>query len=855
MFPTPPLGGNVWVVNMQPAAGISLDVNQTAVAIYKAGGVLKEDARTLQKQDVDSDCLPYLNEEVLTKMGIPTFGRRIKVLKAAQAVLAGTGAIQPMGATMSVSPPVAQVRASMSVTQPTPSPPAAVVRRQPEAAYQPEPSPPSSYAADADDDDDDEEDNDYIDPKVLEAEEKERKAAQGGGGGGDDLFATEDAGPADSFMAVKPWIGAMKEPTNPPKINLSAPSQQLAIDWVHGYRGFDSRSNLVYNALGEIVYPTAALVVIYKDKQQRYFQAHNDDIRCLAQHPTEKNLIATGQNATVVDGRSQPPSAFVWDSSNPGAKPFSMKMSRKDRAIRAVCFLADGESLVTVSNDDDHTIKLWDWRSEKLIVDERGGGKPIWGAKANPREATEFVTYGSKHLAFWTWNGRRLKDSQAKIGGKAQSFYSVAFSDGGLAVCGSKDGNAYVFKSGSLTKTIPMHPGAKLMTLESFQGGFISGGSDCTVRVWDNRLTQVVSHTFSNGVVSAVPSPDGSNLLVGTEGGDAFEIHDFMNIPPLQNDASLPESEVVTRGHGDGELWALAVARGGNNFVTAGEDNTICLWDVARHRMLKRAIITDKRGTAPKVKKASTTSSHPQNQCARGIAISPDRYTIVIGTNDGCITAFDTKTLTKKAYVDLNSYGKRNVRGQEGNWIEAISYSPTGRTIAVGTHGSVVCLLDANTFQVGGVLKASSSAITAIDWSEDGCFIQTNDLGYELLFYSVDENNLSKAKQVTSATAMRDVQWATHTCKLGWPVQGVFDPSQKGSDVNSVDVNVSKSLVVSGDDNGELKLYRYPCMKDAKSRVGTGHSSHVVTARFTLDEKYVLTTGGHDKSVIQWTLV
>ena len=106
------------------------------------------------------------------------------------------------------------------------------------------------------------------------------------------------------------------------------------------------------------------------------------------------------------------------------------------------------------------------------------------------------------------------------------------------------------------------------------------------------------------------------------------------------------------------------------------------------------------------------------------------------------------------------------------------------------------------------MLSKSSSAISSLDWSEDSSYIQTNDLGYELLFYSIDEDDLSKSKQVTSATAMRDVQWNTHTCKLGWPVQGVFDPSQGGQDINSVDVTPSKSLIATGDDNGDVKIFR-----------------------------------------------
>lgn len=575
----------------------------------------------------------------------------------------------------------------------------------------------------------------------------------------------------------------------------------------------------------------------------------------MAQHPRDKNLIASGQNATIVNGKSNPPSIQVWDSSNPeSGKVYNLKCTQSDRAIRCLSFTGDGKYLVSVSNDDNHTIKVWDWKNSKLICDAKGDANPIFGVRGNPKDPSEFVSVGTKHIMFWKFDGSSVKGKRASAGTKdPATFYSIAFSESGFAVAGAADGNAYVFKAGTVSKVFPWHPKGKVLSIEPFQGGFISGGSDKTVRVWDSKLSQTVVHTFSEWATAVFPSPNGSDLLVGTRAGDVFELKDFLSMTPLQGDADL---DAVTRGHADGELWALAVVKGGNNFVTAGEDNTICLWDVHKHKMLKRAIISDKAGKAPLIKKASTTSKHPTNQCARGIAISPDKRSIIVGTNNGEIAVFDTKTLVRKVLVDLNGFGKRNVKNQTGNWIQTIQFSPSGRTCAVGTHGSVVCLLDpADNYKCKGTLAKSSSAISSLDWSEDSSYIQTNDLGYELLFYAVDEDDLSKSKQVTNATSMRDVQWATHTCKLGWPVQGIFDPSQGGQDINSVDVNPSRTLIATGDDNGDVKLFRYPAQKGtAKADSYGGHSSHVVTTRFTPDEKFLISTGGHDLSIIQWAL-
>lgn len=42
-------------------------------------------------------------------------------------------------------------------------------------------------------------------------------------------------------MAVKPWIGALVAPSNPPPIDLSEPPRTLELEYVNGYRSEDSR--------------------------------------------------------------------------------------------------------------------------------------------------------------------------------------------------------------------------------------------------------------------------------------------------------------------------------------------------------------------------------------------------------------------------------------------------------------------------------------------------------------------------------------------------------------------------------------------------------------------------------------
>ena len=58
------------------------------------------------------------------------------------------------------------------------------------------------------------------------------------------LFEKVPPGEGDEFAAVKPWLGAIKEPKPKPKINKKAPKEKFEIDWVYGYRSEEARMNV-----------------------------------------------------------------------------------------------------------------------------------------------------------------------------------------------------------------------------------------------------------------------------------------------------------------------------------------------------------------------------------------------------------------------------------------------------------------------------------------------------------------------------------------------------------------------------------------------------------------------------------
>lgn len=69
-------------------------------------------------------------------------------------------------------------------------------------------------------------------------------------------------------------------PIHHPPIDNTAPEKKLQLQWVHGYRGLDTRKNLWVLPSGELLYFVAAVAVLYDrdEETQRHYTGHSEDI-------------------------------------------------------------------------------------------------------------------------------------------------------------------------------------------------------------------------------------------------------------------------------------------------------------------------------------------------------------------------------------------------------------------------------------------------------------------------------------------------------------------------------------------------------------------------------------------------
>lgn len=103
---------------------------------------------------------------------------------------------------------------------------------------------------------------------------------------------------------------------------------------------------------------------------------------------------------------------------------------------------------------------------------------------------------------------------------------------------------------------------------------------------------------------------------------------------------------------------------------------------------------------------------------------------------------------------------------------------------------------------------------------------------------------------------IKKIEWNSFTGVLGDEVNGIWEKYADKTDINASDANFEDQVIVTGDDFGLVKLFRFPSVKKgAKFRKYVGHSSHVTNVCFTSKKDRVISIGGADHGIFQWRFV
>ncbi|XP_070354635.1 echinoderm microtubule-associated protein-like 2 isoform X3 [Equus asinus] len=638
------------------------------------------------------------------------------------------------------------------------------------------------------------------------------------------IFSMAEEGSVKMFLRGRPVLMLIPDelaPTYSLDTRSEPPSSRLKLHWVYGYRGRDCRANLYLLPTGEIVYFVASVAVLYsvEEQRQRHYLGHNDDIKCLAVHP-DMVTIATGQVAgTTKEGKPLPPHVRIWDSVSLSTLHV-LGLGVFDRAVCCVGFSKSngGNLLCAVDESNDHMLSVWDWAKEAKVVDGKCSNEAVLVATFHPTDPTLLITCGKSHIYFWSLEGGSLSKRQGLFEKHEKPKYvlCVTFLEGGDVVTGDSGGNLYVWGKGGnrITQAVlGAHDGGVFGLCALRDGTLVSGGGrDRRVVLWgsDYSKLQEVEVPEDFGPVRTVAEGREDTLYVGTTRNSILQgsIHTGFSL--------------LIQGHVE-ELWGLAAHPSQAQFVTCGQDKLVHLWSAESHQPLWSRSIEDP---------------------ARSAGFHPSGSVLAVGTVTGRWLLLDTET---HDLVAIHTDGNEQ--------ISVVSFSPDGAYLAVGSHDNLVYVytVDQGGRKVSRLGKCSghSSFITHLDWAHDSSCFVTNSGDYEILYWDP-----ATCKQITSTDAVRNMEWATATCVLGFGVFGIWSEGADGTDINAVARSHDGKLLVSADDFGKVHLFSYPCCQPrASSHKYGGHSSHVTNVAFLWDDSVVLTTGGKDTSVLQWRVV
>ena len=357
-------------------------------------------------------------------------------------------------------------------------------------------------------------------------------------------------------------------------------------------------------------------------------------------------------------------------------------------------------------------------------------------------------------------------------------------------------------------------------------------------------------------------------VLIGTRSNEIFEME-----KPYGDAAPSTSQEIrpLVQGHHRDELWGLATHPFKRQFCTVGDDCTLRLWDIVRRGELCRASLPCMARACdfwPGPDEDDETFSSPEDkEKARAKCVVAVGFGGSVGKGrqkqDGQVRiyVFD-ETGAPDGSMKLSDKPPVE-RHHAHEWISDVKFSPNGKVLAVGSHDNSIYIYKVDSFfdkEDEGLLvfkldrpkvfNKHSSYITHFDFSTDNRYLQSNCGAYELLFCDVQTG-----RQETSATKLRDrrTQWATWTCTLGWPVQGIWPPCADGTDINAVARASTQDLVATADDFGKVKLFRYPCTEKGSNCLEfRGHSSHVTNIRWSAFDECLISTGGNDQCTFQW---
>jgi len=579
----------------------------------------------------------------------------------------------------------------------------------------------------------------------------------------------------------------------------SEPKVDYRLEYVYGYRAYDSRHNLHFISPTQIIYTAASFGIILDRTTNTQTFLYNEvkEFTCLSINP-KRTYVAIGQSKII----------SIWNIE--GYQLKSPISKYKTQSIVQYCAWSyDSEYIALI---DRLNICVMIVNTGEVILNKQSKGL-LYACWSMKEKDYLFATCGLRGIEFWQPDGSSIR-------GEGEAFCCAVYDDEGTCYAGGFDGLIYVYEESKLAQKLNAHTGI-VVCLTWCEDKIVSGGSEGTICISniDEETQKRIDIEF---IPRSIDKLD-EYILIGLKDGTICIINESTN-----------NKTIVVKSHSEGEVWGLEVLESGN-VLTTGDDNKLMLWSIKERRNKICIPINEKQGDSYQYGLGPLTL-FPDNQCSRATSYNSKTNELAIATNSGEVQIRDFNKLNVvKKLLQLDS-----------KWIEVLVYSPDGNYLAIGTHSNTIVIYNTVAYAKRAQFNSHTSPITSIDWTTNSKYMRSCSTLYEMIYF----NMVAMVEDINGSVNTKNEEWATETCKVGCNVKGILDKDE----VNSINISEDKQLIVVGANDGVINIYKYPCLEGGKAKRLYGHTEHVNRVKFGLNGKYIFSIGGYDKTLMQWKL-